>query len=86
LDSAVLAVLNPAYELLDIQLPPNGWSSWDFDRRLLIGLRDLRRWTGVESAVVAQLALSDDDLEFVLDDRRSKKRDKGGRSIFWPWS
>jgi hypothetical protein len=87
LRSVVLAggLVNPAYKLLDAQLPPHGWNSWDFNRRLLIGLRDLRRRTGVDSAVVAQLALSDDDLEFVLDYRRSK-RDKGGGSIFWPWS
>jgi hypothetical protein len=76
---------NAAHELLEVHLPPNGWNSWDFNRRLLIGPRDLRRSTGVDTAVVAQQALSADDLEFVLDERK-KKRDKGGGSIFWPWS
>jgi GTPase-associated protein 1, N-terminal domain type 1 len=87
LRSIVLAggLLNPAYELLDLQLPANGWSSWDFHKRILIGLRELRRRTGVDNSVVAQLALSDEDSEFVLDDRKGKKRDRGG-SIFWPWS
>ena len=87
LRSVVLAggLLNPAYELLDLQLPANGWNSWDFHERILIGLKDLRRRSGVDNSVVAQLALSDDDFEFVLDDRKPKKRDRGG-SIFWPWS
>jgi hypothetical protein len=87
LRTAVLAgrLVNPAYDLLDARLPPNGWNSWDFNRRILIGLRDLRRWTGADGAVVANLGLLDEDIEFVLDDRKSKKRDKGG-SIFWPFN
>jgi hypothetical protein len=87
LRSVVLAggLINPAYELLDLHLPPNGWNSWDFDKRILIALRNLRRWTGVDNAVVAHLALSEDDLEFVLENWKSKKREKAGKSIFWPW-
>ena len=76
-------LVNPAYELLDLQLPPDGWNSWDFHKRILIGLRELRRRTGVEHSVVAQLGLSEDDLGFVFDERK-KKRDRSG-SIFWPW-
>ena len=86
LRSAVLAgsLANSTHDLLDARLPPNGWNSWDFDKRILIGLRDLRRWTGADSAVVEQLCLPEEDMEFVLDDRKNKKRDKGG-SIFWPF-
>ncbi len=86
LRAAVLkgSVSNPAYELLDVQLPPDGWNSWDIHRRLLIGLRDLYRRTGVDRAVVAQLALTEDDFEYIFDDRKNKKREKKG-SIFWPW-
>jgi hypothetical protein len=86
LRSIVLAggLVNPAYELLNAPLPPDGWNSWDFHKRILIGLRELRRCTSVGQAVVAQLGLPDDDLEFVLEDRK-KKRDRVG-SIFCPWS
>ena len=87
LRSVVLAgrLLNPAYELLELQLPSNGWNSWDLHKRILIGLKELRRRTGVNNAVVAQLGLPDEDLEFVLDERKVKKQDRD-RSIFWPWS
>ena len=87
LRSIVLAgrLMNRAYQPLDLYLPPYGWNSWDFDERILIALRDLRRWTNVDNAVVASLVLSDDELEFVLDRLKSKKRDKGDKPIFWPW-
>jgi len=87
LRSIVLAgdLLNPAYELLERYLPNNGWNSWDFDRRMLIGLRELRRRTNADNIVAARFALTDEDLEFVFDSRKNKKRDKGA-PIFWPWS
>jgi len=85
LRSVVLAggLINPAHELLDLNLPSDTWNSWDFHRRILISLRELRRRTGVDSAVVARLGLSEDDFEFVLDEPK-KKRDRG-ISSFWPW-
>lgn len=85
LRSVVLAggLVNPAYELLDVQLPPDGWNSWDFHKRILIGLRELARHTGAGYPVVSGLGLSDDDVNFILD-RRKRKNDKGG-SLFWFW-
>lgn len=77
-------LINPAYELLEKHLPPDGWNSWDFNRRMLIGLRALRRRTAASRGTVATLDLSDDDLDFVTEERKSKKKDKGG-SLFWPW-
>jgi hypothetical protein len=86
LRSAVLAgsLANSTHDLLDARLPPNGWNSWDLNKRILLGLRDLRRRTGVDSAVVEQLRLPEEDIEFILDERKSKKSSKGG-SIFWPF-
>jgi hypothetical protein len=77
-------LINPAYDLLERHLPSNGWNSWDFNKRMLIGLRELRRRTAASRSTVARLELSEDDLDFVADERKSKKKDKGG-SLFWPW-
>jgi hypothetical protein len=77
-------LINPAYELLERHLPPNGWNSWDFNRRMLIGLKDLRRRTGASRDTVSKLDLSDNDLDFVVEEQKGKKKDKGG-SPFWPW-
>lgn len=83
--SVVLAggLVNPAYELLNSQLPHDGWNSWDLHKRILIALRDLRRFTRVDRAEVMQLDLADDDLSFVLDERKSKREKGGFSSWFW---
>ena len=82
LRAAVLTekLLNPAYDLLERQLPPNGWNSWDLDKRILIGLRQLRRRTGADEPIVARLHLSDEDLEFVFDDAPRKSSDPPRRA------
>ena len=64
LRSAVLAgeLLHPAHQLLDRYLPSNDGNSWDLDKRIRIGLRQLRHSTGADEAMVAPLQLSDEDL------------------------
>jgi hypothetical protein len=75
-----------ACKLLEAELPSMGGDSWDLNKRILTGVRELYRTTGTGVDVIASFGLPDEDLAFIFDDRKKKKPDRASiLSLFWPW-
>ncbi|QND23750.1 hypothetical protein HB774_30155 (plasmid) [Rhizobium leguminosarum bv. viciae] len=74
----------PARALLDANLPRVS-DYWDLNKRILKGLRRERR-NGVDiTPVILQLALSEAELAYVLDQRTEDGAHFNFARLFWPW-